>query len=164
MKTGFKLFLVSVLLSFVGANKKVHVVTFSELQKQIETKKNDTLYVVNFWATWCKPCELEIPLFEEAAVKFSKEKVKIIYVSLNTINETARVEDYVKTKKIQNHVLLLNAPNQNDWIDKVDYFWMGSIPATVMYKNGKEVFFKEGGFTKEEINVIITDKTSKIKS
>ena len=28
-------------------------------------QKNDTLYVINFWATWCVPCVKELPIFEK---------------------------------------------------------------------------------------------------
>ena len=158
-KSSISVGVVSILLfSFIWLNKKVEIVTFTQLQNQAEIKQNDTLYVVNFWATWCAPCVHEMPFFEEASKKFSSEKVKIIYVSLNSVKEISKVENFAGTKNIQNRVLLLNAPNPNDWIDKIDSSWSGAIPATVMYKNGKKVFFKEGDFTREEINSIITTK------
>jgi len=150
--------LITCLLSFVCLKRKVEVVNFIQLQKQAESKTNDTLYVVNFWATWCKPCVQEMPFFEEAATKFSSQKVKVIYVSLNSLKELPAVEKYTETKNIQNWMFLLNAGNPNDWVDKVDKSWSGSIPATIMYKGGKKVFFKEGEFTQEEINSVITDK------
>ena len=158
MKTTIKILIISLLFSFVWMSQKVEVVTFAQLQKQAEAKKNDTLYLVNFWATWCKPCVQEIPFFEEASMKFRNEKVKIIYVSLNAVKELDAVERFVDSKNLQNKKLLLNAPNPNAWIDKVDSTWSGSIPATVMYKNGKKVFFKEGGFTQDEINQTIITK------
>ncbi len=133
----------------------VKIVTFLQLQQQAENKKNDTLYVLNFWATWCKPCIEEIPFFEEASRKFVVEKIKIIYVSLNSVKEIKSVQHFITTQQISNTVLLLNATNPNDWIDKIDSSWSGAIPATVMYKNGKKVFFKEGDFTQEEIILTI---------
>jgi thiol-disulfide isomerase/thioredoxin len=158
MKILLNIGLISCLLSFVYLNKKVEVVNFAQLQMQAESKTNDTLYILNFWATWCKPCVQEMPFFEEAATKFSSHKVKIIYVSLNSLKELPVVEKHIETKSIQNRVFLLNAGNPNDWIDKVDKAWGGSIPATIMYKGGKKVFFKEGEFTQEEINSVIADK------
>ena len=152
------LFLVVLACSCVWLNKRVEVVTYDQLQKQAKIKQNDTLYVINFWATWCAPCVKEIPFFEEASKKFSADKVKIIYVSLNSVKELSKVENFTITKNIQNRVLLLNAPNPNDWIDKIDSSWTGAIPATVIYKNGKKVLFKEGDFTQEEINLTIINK------
>jgi thiol-disulfide isomerase/thioredoxin len=162
MKTGFKILIVAFLLSFVCMQQKIEVVTFAQLQNHIEDKKSDTLYVVNFWATWCKPCVQEMPFFEEAAKNFATQKVKVIYVSLNSAKELAGVEKFIQSKNIQNKVLLLNATNPNDWIDNVDASWSGSIPATVMYKNGEKIFFKEGGFTQEELNSSITKKINPI--
>ena len=158
MKTTLKIGLLATLLSFVWMSQKVEVVTFAQLQKYAETKKDDTLYVVNFWATWCKPCVQELPFFETASRKFKGQKVKVIYVSLNAVRELTSVERFVDLKSLQNKKLLLNAPNPNDWIDKIDSSWSGAIPATVLYKNGKKVFFKEGGFTQDEINETITAK------
>ncbi len=33
----------------------VEVFDFEEFSKWL-TPKNDTTYVINFWATWCRPC------------------------------------------------------------------------------------------------------------
>jgi len=157
MKAVFKIGLVAVLLAFVCASKKVNVVTYAQLEEQTELENNDTLYVVNFWATWCGPCVKEMPFFEETSKIFANQKVKIIYVSLNAVKELASVEHFTETKKIQNKVFLLNETNPNNWIDKVDSEWSGAIPATVMYKGGEKVFFKEGSFTQVEIDEAITN-------
>ena len=47
------------------------------------SKKNDTVYVVNFWATFCKPCIAEIPDFIKIVEKYKTQKVKLLLVSLD---------------------------------------------------------------------------------
>jgi thiol-disulfide isomerase/thioredoxin len=157
MKTTITIISLSFLLGFVWMGKKVDVVTYAQLEEQTEMKNNDTLYVVNFWATWCGPCVKEMPYFEEASKIFANQKVKIIYVSLNSVKELANVERFTEAKKIQNRVLLLNETNPNNWIDKVDGTWSGAIPATVMYRGGEEIYFKEGDFKQEELDAVITN-------
>ena len=36
-----------------------------EMTKFLAKKENDTLYVTNFFATWCPPCIKEIPHFKQ---------------------------------------------------------------------------------------------------
>ena len=148
-------------LSFLSPKSdigKVEVIKLEQLQAKTIQQKNDTLYVVNFWATWCKPCVAEMPYFEEANSKFAAQKVKVIFVSLNYTRELTTVEKFIKQKKIQSPCYLLDAGNPNVWIDKIEPKWGGSIPATIMYKNGKKVFFHEGEFTQIELDLIIKTK------
>ena len=39
--------------------------------------------IVNFWATWCPPCKLEIPWFIELKKKYSGQGLEILGVSID---------------------------------------------------------------------------------
>lgn len=154
IKKAFILFLFPMLL----AGTKVNVVTLPQLQTYAAHKTNDTLYVVNFWATWCDPCVKEIPAFQQVQKKYTNKKVKMIFVSLNAPRELSKVQNFVDNQKMGPLVLLLNGGNPNDWIDKVDSSWDGTIPATAMYKSGKKVYFRQGDFTSESLDKTIQTK------
>jgi len=146
------------LLPFCLLQKPVSVITFKELQSETSTKQNDTLYVVNFWATWCDQCVKELPGFQNAYTKFSSHKVKMIFVSINAVRELDKVQQFAADKNLQPEVLLLNGGNPNDWIDKVDSSWSGALPATVLYKHGKKLYFHEGELTEGSLMQIIQSK------
>jgi thiol-disulfide isomerase/thioredoxin len=38
--------------------------------------------VVNFWATWCKPCRQEMPRFVEASDKYAKDGLVVVAVNM----------------------------------------------------------------------------------
>jgi thiol-disulfide isomerase/thioredoxin len=149
---------VSLFLPFLLVQKPVGVVTFEQLQNEASTKQNDTLYVVNFWATWCDPCVHEIPYFQKVYSKFSARKVKMIFVSLNAVRELTKVQQFADSKNLLPEVLVLNGGNPNNWIDKVDSSWSGSIPATVLYKHGKKLYFHEGELTEDSLTSVIQTK------
>jgi thiol-disulfide isomerase/thioredoxin len=157
MKTAKKSLFGLFLLGLCLGVPKVRVVNYEGLKKASQ-KENDTLYVVNFWATWCKPCVQEFPYFMESAKKFKDQKVKVIFVSLNSEKELANVQKFSETRNVQQEMLLLNAGNPNVWIDLIDKSWDGSIPATVIYKQNKKVFFREGEFEQTELDSIINLK------
>ncbi|MEL6356336.1 MAG: thioredoxin domain-containing protein, partial [Bacteroidota bacterium] len=46
-------------------------------------QQNDTTYIVNFWATWCKPCVEELPHFQELNEKYAGQPLRIVLVSLD---------------------------------------------------------------------------------
>jgi thiol-disulfide isomerase/thioredoxin len=115
-------------------------------------KEDGTTYVINFWATWCKPCLEEMPHFERINAEQKDNNVKVILVSLDMPNMwKSRLEPYVENKDIQSEVVILDDPKQNDWIPKVSEEWGGGIPATLIYNKDKRAFY-ERGFTYEELN------------
>ncbi len=158
MKSHKKVLALSFLLPFLLLQKPVTVVTFKQLQAEASTKQNDTLYVVNFWATWCDQCVKELPGFQNAYSKFSSHKVKMIFVSINAVRELSKVQQFAADKNLQPEVVLLNGGNPNDWIDKVDSSWSGALPATVFYKHGKKMYFHEGELTQETLTQVIQTK------
>jgi peroxiredoxin len=60
--------------------------------------------LLNVWATWCGPCELEIPELVEAYNKYKDDGVVVLGVSLDDSAETLRA---YAPKKQMNYPLLL---------------------------------------------------------
>lgn len=103
--------------------------------------ENDTTYVINFWATWCKPCVEELPYFEEFTRAHQGEKVKVILVSLDFPRQfKSKLAPFVKERELQSAVIALADGRYNDWIDKVSTDWTGAIPATYIYKGSRSHF------------------------
>ena len=152
-KAGFILLVSAV--SFAGP--RVNVVSYDEL-KNATQRDNDTLYVVNFWATWCDPCVHELPVFQQAYVKYASKKVKMVFVSMNSAKDIAKVEKFAQEKDLKPQVLLLGSNKMNVWINNVDTSWDGAIPVTALYRHGKKLYFHQGEFTQQELNTLIQSK------
>ena len=157
------LFLSSVLLfcqnvvAQSGREKSVQIVNFDQLEPYLHSN-SDTVYLVNFWATWCAPCIKELPAIKAVEEKYANEKFKVLLVSLDMVNElNSRLVPFIQSKNITSDVFLLNDPNQNRWIDKVDPNWSGEIPFTLIYgKHFRESYSHT--FTFEELDSIINLK------
>ncbi|GAA4816039.1 hypothetical protein GCM10023330_25360 [Litoribaculum gwangyangense] len=114
-------------------------------------QKNNKIYVINFWATWCAPCVKELPYFEKLNLNYKNEKVEVILVSLDFPHlYDSKLKPFIKERKLASKVIALNDVDMNTWIPKVDETWSGSIPATIIYKNDTKKFF-ERSFTYDEL-------------
>jgi thiol-disulfide isomerase/thioredoxin len=117
--------------------------------ENIWNSDNDTLYVLNFWATWCQPCVAEMPFFDRVQQETEAQKVKVIFVSLDFKSEyESRLVAFLNRKKIYSRVVMLNEPKYNDWMPKVDSVWTGAMPATLFVQHSRGIrVFHEGTFT-----------------
>lgn len=124
----------------------------------VYSKQNDTLYVVNFWATWCRPCVEELPHFMVVDGKYrGTKKYKMILVSLDDAEKAnGTVKNFAKRLNLDvEHYLLDDIKKMNEWIPGVDKSWTGSIPATLFIKNGKSLHFVENSLSIDELESII---------
>ena len=63
MKRG--LFLTGLLVfSGLVEAQQVQLVKWEKVEKLLQ-QNSDTTYIINFWATWCKPCVAELPTFKD---------------------------------------------------------------------------------------------------
>ena len=123
--------------------QQVRLISIDQLNARIENGK-DTTYIINFWATWCAPCIKELPAFEKLNEEYKSEQLKVLLVSVDDISDLkSSVTPFVNKQKMNSEVILLNETDQQQYIDRIDSNWSGSIPATLFIKNGKRKFFEK---------------------
>ncbi len=119
--------------------QNVHAIKYPALERMLKQSK-DTVLVVNFWATWCKPCIEELPYFEKISKKYEGTKVKVVLINLDVIKDlNTKVKPFVTKNKIKSSgIYLLDEPDYNSWIDLVSPDWSGSLPFTLMLVSGNK--------------------------
>ena len=143
---------------FITHAQAVPILTFNAFEKHLNpAANNDTVYVINFWATWCKPCVEELPYFEQLQENYKNHKVKVLLVSIDFKSQhEKKVVPFVQKNELKSQVLLLDGEGNNDFIDKVDMRWQGTIPATtVIHAPSKTKDFYEKQFTYQELEKIV---------
>lgn len=114
-------------------------------------KEDDKTYVINFWATWCKPCVKELPAFEAINQEYADKGVEVILVSLDFSEKLeSQVVPFVEKHGLKSDIVLLDDVDSNSWIPKVSEDWSGAIPATLIYNKTARKFY-EGSFTYEKL-------------
>lgn len=105
------------------------------LKSVIENKKNKYV-LLDFWASWCGPCMMEVPHLKAAYDKYNKKGFEIYAVSLDQKRENW--EKAIKEKKLDwlhvSNVKYWDTPSRNDYA-------VNSIPANFLIdcSNGKIV-------------------------
>ena len=126
-------------LLFVGLTaraQEVKKISASDLGKIL--KRNDGVYVVNLWATWCKPCVEEIPFINKIAKEYKDNNVKVIMVSLDYDNAFPnKIESFARKKGITSPIYWLDETNPSAIANVIDKNWKGLIPCTILVNNKK---------------------------
>ncbi len=114
----------------------------TDVEKYMNSGKEEVL-VINFWATFCKPCVAEIPSFIKISNKYI---VKLLLVSLDLPSYyPAKVASFAKKHQFNTNIVWLNETNADYFCPRIDTSWSGSIPATLFIntKTGYRKFFEE---------------------
>jgi thiol-disulfide isomerase/thioredoxin len=116
----------------------------------------DTLYIINFWATWCAPCVAELPEFNTLKARYANAPVKVLLVSLDFKEDYPhKLPMFLQRKRMTPEVVWLSDTDPNVFIPKIDNSWQGSIPATVIVHPGKGFKkFIEGSVSERQIRKI----------
>ena len=141
-------------LCFTANSQQIAKWKITDVEKYIAAGNGDVL-VINFWATFCKPCVAEIPSFIKIVDKYKSRNVKLLLVSLDLPSfYPAKIDAFVKKKNIKTNVTWLDETNADYFCPKVDAKWSGSIPATLIVntKTGYRKFFEE------EIEAVVFEK------
>jgi thiol-disulfide isomerase/thioredoxin len=129
------------------------VLKLAELERLIKTP-SEQIQVINFWATWCGPCIKEMPLLEKVGQERSDVNIILVSMDLELDPNPNKVFRFVELKQIKSTVFILDAPDPNSWIDRIEKQWGGGLPATLVIntRTGRRAFagkeLKEGELEK----------------
>jgi thiol-disulfide isomerase/thioredoxin len=110
-----------------------------DLQQRIARHKGKVV-IVNFWATWCKPCVEELPDLARFYRDYKSRGVVMIGVSIDD-EETAdqTVPPVLRQHRVEYPVLVVKQ-NLDQFADRFDKEWDGAVPRFYLYdKSGKRV-------------------------
>lgn len=131
--------------------------TFEEIAP-LFNKQTDTTYVINFWATWCKPCVEELPYFEQLHEEYQNKKVKIILVSLDFPNQIeSKLIPFLEERQLGPDIALLLDDDINSWGNDVSPEWGGAIPVTLVYKKENRAFHGTQYASYDELKEMVDD-------
>jgi thiol-disulfide isomerase/thioredoxin len=106
------------------------------------TSLKGKVVVFDFWATWCGPCRIQHPLYEEVKKRFAG-KDDVVFLAINTDEDQSLVKPFLQ---------------ENKWNSKTVYFEDGlsnllkvsSIPTTIVFDKQGQIFSRMNGFVPEK--------------
>jgi thiol-disulfide isomerase/thioredoxin len=112
----------------------VQKIRITELQDYIA--HSDHPLIVNFWATFCVPCNKEIPYFQSTVARYKEEGVELILVSLDLPDYfPGKIADFARRQAYTSKILWLNETDADYFCPKVDPHWSGGIPSSLFVDN-----------------------------
>jgi thiol-disulfide isomerase/thioredoxin len=116
----------------------------ADLQAVIDSAEGPT--VINFWATFCKPCIAELPHFQEVANQYQKRGLRLVLVNLDLKEAYPKtIAAFVKKRNLKSPVVFLDESNADHFVPMVDSTWSGAIPASLFINpaNGYRKFIED---------------------
>lgn len=141
----FSLLVCISLLASASSAQDIPAWKITDLEKNTG-KPGEEVLVINFWATFCKPCVAEIPHFIRITNNYRDRGVKLLLVSLDMKSQyPGKIRSFVKKHRFTAPVFWLDETNADYFCPKVDTSWSGSIPATLIVnkRTGYRKFYEE---------------------
>ncbi|HEY3836777.1 MAG TPA: TlpA disulfide reductase family protein [Bryobacteraceae bacterium] len=115
---------------------------------KMQSLKGKTV-VLDFWATWCQPCRIQRPMYEEVERSFSSNP-NVVFLSVNADEDQSKVAPFVASQK---------------WTQPV-YFdaglgamlKVGSIPTTIVLNREGQIVSRMTGFIPDRFIDMLTSR------
>jgi thiol-disulfide isomerase/thioredoxin len=106
---------------------------------------NGKLLLVNFWATWCGPCQKEMPDFQTMYRMYGHRAFEVVTVSINYPDEKPGVLNVLNRLHATSRNLLLGSTDIYSLMAAFDADWNAAVPYTTLIRPGGAVVFKRQG-------------------
>ena len=85
-----------------STSKTLPDITLKDLtgQKQHLAALKGNIVVLNFWATWCGPCQEELPLLAHLTTDYAGKPVRIIAISIDENKTRPQLADFLSKRHL----------------------------------------------------------------
>jgi thiol-disulfide isomerase/thioredoxin len=145
-------------LSLVILQLVFPMVVFSESLQRMEDPQiqqlpaQDSLVLVNFWASWCAPCIQEIPILNR--LHQQRPEIKMIGISVDAIENEGAVKKFIGKHSISYPIVLRQGRDFDGTMNFFDPGWKEGLPATFVFKNGQRIYSKIGALQESDLSQI----------
>ncbi len=105
--------------------------------------------VLDFWATWCGPCKVQRPIYQDVEKKF-KDRTDVVFLSVNTDEDRALVVPFIKAQKWTNPVYFDGGLSE--------HLKVSSIPTTLIVDRKGQIASRMNGFIPELFEAQLTER------
>ena len=135
----------------LSAQTKVHNFRLKNLSNRItsfNSLKGETLTVIDFWATWCKPCEKSLPKLVQLSNEFEDKGVNFVGISIDGPRNLAKVKPFARSLGVKYPVLLdLNS-------EVMARLSVRAVPTLLIVNAQNEIVYFHEGYKPGEENAI----------
>jgi cytochrome c biogenesis protein CcmG, thiol:disulfide interchange protein DsbE len=165
-----KKYIISIILLFVSiqifsqSNNNIPNVQIKNLQNEIvnaqELFDGESLVILSFWATWCKPCIKELDAYNENITDWAQETgVKLYAISIDNTRSMSRVAPFVNGRGWEDIEFFLD-PNE-DFKRAMNVI---NVPHTLLLDGNGKILWQHTSYTEGdeyELYEVIQEKSSK---
>jgi thiol-disulfide isomerase/thioredoxin len=103
------------------------------------------IVVLNFWATWCEPCQEELPRLARLSHSYAGKNVQFVAVSIDAAKDRAKIEPLLRRLQVDLEV----------WtgadLDTLENFGLGNVvPGTLVIDEKGQIIARVMGEARDE--------------
>ena len=124
------------------------------------SKMKGKVVLINFWATWCGPCRMEIPEFNELQKTYHERGLNILGISVS--DNKKQLKNFTKSFAVDYPLLYGSAKDMNKVMR--DYDGVYAVPSSFLIgKNGNIIWKYPGAILKNYDPQTFADLVYKIE-
>lgn len=120
---------------------------------KLDTLRGKTI-VFDFWATWCGPCRVQHPLFDQVKERF-KNSPDVVFLSVSTDEDRDAVGPFLKANNWNHPVYFEDGLSRS--------FQISSIPTTFVVNKRGEVSARMNGFVPDRFVEMLSERIEQAK-